>query len=39
SKGIYRPAYDCRMRTNDCAEFCPACQDALRKLILFYTEK
>jgi hypothetical protein len=39
SKGIYRPAYDCRMRTNDCTEFCPACQDALRKLILFYTEK
>lgn len=38
-KGIYRPAVDCRMKTNTCKEFCPACQDALEKLILFYTEE
>ena len=36
--GIYRPADNCRMRINDIDHFCPACQDALRKLILYYTE-
>lgn len=38
SHGIYRPAFDCRMRTNESPAFCPACQDALEKIILFYTE-
>lgn len=35
-KGIYRPADDCRMRTNTAEEFCPACVNALEKLINFY---
>lgn len=39
SKGIYRPADVCRMRVNNVDAFCPACQDWLRKLILFYTQK
>jgi hypothetical protein len=36
-KGIYRPAFNCRMRTNEHPEFCPACQSWLTKLINFYT--
>ena len=38
AKGIYRPAYNCRMRTNEHPAFCPVCQRALRRLIEFYTE-
>lgn len=37
-KGIYRPADDCRMRTNTCEAFCPVCQSALSRLINFYTD-
>lgn len=37
-KGIYRPAIDCRMKTNTCKDFCPACQDAIARLVKFYTE-
>lgn len=36
AKGIYRPAYDCRMRTNEYPEFCPVCQRAIRRMIDFY---
>lgn len=36
AKGIYRPAFDCRMRTNEYPEFCPVCQRALRRMIDFY---
>lgn len=36
AKGIYRPAYDCRMKTNGYPEFCPACQRAIRRVIEFY---
>lgn len=39
AKGIYRPAYDCRMRTNDYPTFCPVCQRAIRKVIDFYTKQ
>jgi len=38
SKGVYRPAVDCRMKTNTCKDFCPACQQAIERLIKFYTE-
>lgn len=38
SKGIYRPAADCRMKTNTCKDFCPACQNAIEELVKFYTE-
>lgn len=37
AKGIYRPSFDCRMRTNSYYEFCPVCQRAIRRLIEFYT--
>lgn len=36
--GVYRPADHCRMRDNKTPAFCPACQEALRKLILFYID-
>lgn len=39
SKGIYRPAFNCRMRTNEATQFCPVCQRAIERMILFYTEK
>ena len=37
-KGVYRPCENCRMRTNEEPDFCPVCQRALTRLILFYTE-
>lgn len=37
SKGIYRPAHNCRMRTNEYPVFCPVCQRALKRIIDFYT--
>ena len=38
AKGIFRPAENCRMRTNEYPDFCPVCQRALRRIIEFYTE-
>ena len=36
-KGVYRPSFDCRMRTNKNPDFCPVCTRAIRRLIKFYT--
>jgi len=38
SKGVWRGSEDCRMKTNSYPAFCPVCQDALSKLIHFYTD-
>ena len=38
SKGVFRPAKDCRMHTNKAGSFCPVCQRALARMIEFYTE-
>ena len=38
AKGIYRPADNCRMRTNQHPTFCPVCQRAIQRIIDFYTE-
>ncbi|MDP4238546.1 MAG: M64 family metallopeptidase [Bacteroidota bacterium] len=38
TKGMYRPMFDCRMRTNQAPEFCPVCQQAVERMILFLTE-
>ncbi|MCC8118915.1 MAG: IgA Peptidase M64 [Bacteroidales bacterium] len=36
-KGIYRPVdTTCRMRFNEAEAFCPACQKAIRDIILYY---
>lgn len=37
-EGVYRGFEDCRMRTNDVPDFCPVCQQALLRMIKFYTE-
>lgn len=37
-KGIYRGNYDCRMRTNQYPTFCPVCQQAIQRIIDFYTK-
>lgn len=37
SKGVWRGQEDCRMRTNENPDFCPVCQQALTRLIDFYT--
>jgi hypothetical protein len=38
TKGMYRPAYDCRMRTNSAKAFCPVCEKAIERMILYLTE-
>ena len=38
SKGVYRPAFDCRMRTNSSPEFCEVCKRAIKRIVAFYTE-
>ncbi|MGI5847122.1 MAG: M64 family metallopeptidase [Candidatus Cryptobacteroides sp.] len=39
SKGIWRGAEDCRMKTNSYPAFCPVCQKAIRDIIDFYTRE
>ena len=39
SKGIYSPVMDCRMKSNDAEGFCPACKEAIEKMILYYLDK
>ncbi|MDX9903087.1 MAG: M64 family metallopeptidase [Bacteroidales bacterium] len=36
AKGIYRPSYDCRMKSNQAETFCEVCQRAVEQMILFY---
>lgn len=36
--GVYRPADDCRMRTNTASSFCPVCTRAISRLIDFYVK-
>ncbi len=38
SKGVFRGAKDCRMKTNEEPEFCAVCKQALIRLIDFYTK-
>ena len=35
SKGVYRPAQDCRMKTNEAPDFCPVCTRAILRVIDF----
>lgn len=35
---IYRPTYDCKMRSNNTADFCPVCYDTVLKMLKFYAE-
>jgi hypothetical protein len=36
AKGIYRPSFDCRMKSNQADSFCEVCQRAIEGMILFY---
>lgn len=37
-KGVYRPVQECRMRINECEEFCPVCARAIVRMIDYYSE-
>lgn len=37
STGIYRPAFDCRMKSNEAEGFCEVCKRAISQMILFYS--
>lgn len=37
-KGVFRYQENCRMRTNSHPDFCPICEEEIRRIILFYTE-
>lgn len=37
-KGIYRPVRDCSMKSKINNAFCPVCKEAIRKMVLFYSE-
>jgi len=39
SKGVYRPAQECRMKINEVEDFCPVCARAIRRITEFYTAK
>lgn len=39
SKGVWRGADDCRMKTNAAEDFCPVCQRAIEAVIRFYSDK
>jgi len=36
---IFRPAVNCRMRSNQAEGFCEACREAIRNMILFYSQR
>jgi len=38
SKGMYSPMMNCIMKSSNAPTFCPVCQDAIRKMILFHSE-
>ncbi len=39
AKGLYRPAFDCKMISRANVDYCPVCMAAVREMILFYTEE
>ncbi len=38
AKGVYRPAYDCLMKSFKGNKFCEACTEAIQKMIDFYSK-
>lgn len=38
AKGIFRPEYDCRMKSNSQKGYCNVCREAVKKMIEFYTK-
>jgi len=39
SKGVYSPAMNCRMKSNQAEGFCPVCQRAIERMILYYLDE
>ena len=39
SKGVFRPAQECRMKVNEVENFCPVCSHALVRITDFYTSQ
>ena len=39
SKGVYRPAQECRMKVNEVEDFCPVCSRAIQRITDFYTSR
>lgn len=39
SKGVYSPVQDCKMKSNNVKTFCPVCESAVEKMILFHIGK
>jgi len=37
-KGVYSPMMDCRMKSNEASGFCTVCQQAIIRMINFYSE-
>ena len=38
-KGVFRPVQECRMRINECEEFCPVCYRSIVRMIDYYTAR
>ena len=38
SRGVYRPVQECRMKINECRDFCPVCTRALIRMVDYYTD-
>jgi hypothetical protein len=38
NKGVYRPSYDCSMKSISVDNFCPVCRKAIQEMIDFYTK-
>ncbi|MDN5290732.1 MAG: hypothetical protein PWQ06_971, partial [Anaerophaga sp.] len=38
AKGIYRPALNCRMKSNEAKGFCEVCRQSIKRIINFYTK-
>jgi IgA peptidase. Metallo peptidase. MEROPS family M64 len=38
AKGIFRPAIECRMKSNEAPGFCETCKAAINSMIDYYTK-
>lgn len=38
AKGLYRPCFDCKMKSKANIDYCPVCMQGVRRLLEFYTE-
>ncbi len=36
--GIFRPGFDCRMKSNSSHGFCEVCRNAIKEMLIFYTK-